>query len=123
MSLLVQIVQVEIQVFVLALAGLIGIKLLTGEINTSGLLHGRIHGRRREQDRYFSPERVQLLVFTLGAALYYLNSVLSNPHPGVFPQIPATWPAIIGGSNAVYLGGKAWARWMGNKSNVSETPR
>src|SRR5215470_6739125 len=108
MNLLTEVIKWEIQIFVLALAGLIALKLLTGEINTSGLLHGRISGRKRGQDQYFSPERIQLLVFTVGAGLYYLTLVLNNPNPGNFPPIPESWPAAVGGSNAIYLGGKAY---------------
>ena len=112
MLLLAEVIRWEIQVFLLALAGLIAIKLLGGEINTSGLFYGRITGRKRGQDQYFSPERVQLLLFTLGAGLYYLTLVLNNPNPGTFPDIPQTWPAMVGGSNAIFLGGKAYARWL-----------
>lgn len=104
----------EIELFLFALAGLIIIKLLGGEINTNGLLHGRISGRNRRNNQYFSPERVQLLLFTTGAAFSYLALVLQNPNPGTFPEIPKSWPEILGGSNAVYLGGKAWARWLAN---------
>jgi len=102
----------EIEIFILALGATIAIKLLNGEINTDGLLYGRIAARKKGQDEYFSPERVQLLVFTVWAAFYYLTLVLSNPNPGTFPEVPQTWPAVLGGSNAIYLGGKAYARWL-----------
>lgn len=114
---LATVIRWEVELFLLALAVLTGLKLLTGEINTRGLFHGRISGRPRNDDQYFSPERVQLLVFTLGAAFYYLTLALNNPNPGTFPDIPQSWPAILGGSNAVYLGGKAWARWFANGSS------
>jgi hypothetical protein len=42
----------------------------------------------------------------LGAAFYYLTQVLNNPNPGSFPPLPTSWPAVLGGSNALYLGGK-----------------
>jgi hypothetical protein len=112
MQLLVQLVKWEIQIFLAALIALIAIKLLIGQINTSGLLQGRISARKRGQDQYFSPERVQLLLFTIGAGLYYITLVLSNPDPGTLPDIPKTWPALLGGSNTLYLGGKAYARWL-----------
>ena len=104
----------EIELFLLALAVIVAIKLLTGEMNTAGLLYGRISGRPRNQNQYFSPERVQMLLFTLAAAFYYLTLVLNNPKPGTFPDIPQSWPAALGGSNAVYIGGRAWARWLAN---------
>ena len=115
MELLAEVLRWEIQIFILGLAGLIALKLLTGEINTLGLLYGRISGRKRGQDQYFSPGRVQLLVFTIGAGFYYLTLVLSNPDPGTFPPIPESWSTAIGGSNAIYLGGKAYARWIAQK--------
>ena len=127
MPLLAQIIKWEIQAFIFALIALIAIKLLTGEINTNGLLHGRITGRPQEdnQDQYFSPERVQLLFFTIGAGFYYLQLVLNNPNPGTLPDVPQTWPAAIGGSNAIYLAGKAYARWLGkgNGNNNSNERR
>ena len=94
------------------IAGVVAMKLLTGEINTSGLLYGRVSARKRGQDQYFSPERVQLLVFTLAAAFYYLTLVLTNPNPGAWPDVPKAWPTLLGGSNAIYLSGKAYARWL-----------
>ena len=117
MQLLAELIKWEIQIFILGLAGLIAVKLLIGEINTLGLLYGRISRRKRGQDQYFSPERVQLLVFTIGAGFYYLTLVLNNPTPGTFPPIPDSWPAVMGGSNAIYLGGKAYARWIAQRSN------
>jgi len=115
MELLSEVIRWEIQIFILALAGLTGLKLLSREINTSGLLYGRISGRKRGQDQYFSPERVQLLIFTVGGGLYYLSLVLNNPDPGVFPAIPDSWPMAMGGSNVIYLGGKAYARWIARR--------
>lgn len=127
----------EIKGFLFALFGIVAVKLLTGEINTTYLFYGRkndtgepivgtdgrIHGRKRQDTPYFSPERVQLLVFTLGAAFSYLTQVLNNPHPGTFPPIPDSWPAVIGGSNLIYLGGKAYSRlWAGN-ANSNEQER
>ncbi len=122
MRLLAQLVTWEITVFLLVLAAIVIIQLFTGQIKMAGLLYGQIFGRPKGRDQYFSPERVQMLVFTIGAALYYLSLVLTNPNPGTFPDVPATWPAILGGSNAVYLGGKAWARWFGNNSNMHTNP-
>ena len=91
---LAQLIQWELVLFVLALAGIVALQLLTGQINTGGLFYGRISGRKHGEDYYFSPERVQLLVFTLGAALYYLTQVLSNPQPGTFPPVPDAWQFI-----------------------------
>jgi hypothetical protein len=90
------------------------VQMLTGRINAAGLFRGQISGRPIGQNEYFSPERVQLFISTLAAASYYLSQVLANANPGTFPPIPATWPALIGGSNAIYLGGRVYARWFAN---------
>jgi len=89
------------------LGGLFGIvfwKLLTGGISLSGLLDG---DRREGSDisTSFSPGRVQLLMFTISSALYYLLQVIDNPSS--FPKVPDALVAVLGGSHAVYLGGKA----------------
>lgn len=118
----------EVKIFLLALFAMVGMQLLTGCISTTNLLYGRkndtgdpIKGSTRqllkkEDTLYFSPERVQLLLFTLGAAFYYLTQVLQNPNPGTFPPLPDSWPALVGGSNALYLGGKAYSRLWSNDS-------
>jgi hypothetical protein len=125
-----QIIAWEVQLFLLALFGIVVTQLLTGRISTKNLLYGRMNDagdpivgadgvtkslKKKEDTLYFSPERVQLLLFTLGAAFYYLTQVLNNPNPGTFPPLPLSWPAVIGGSNAIYLGGKAYSRlWSGS---------
>jgi hypothetical protein len=109
----------EVLLFLLALAAAVVVQLLTGDINTRRLLCGRISGRRRKEDHYyFSPERVQLLIFTLGAALHYVALVFTNSQPGKFPDVPEAWPAVIGGSNLVYLGGKAYSRWLSRTNSL-----
>ena len=125
---IVQIVTWEVQLFLLALFGIVAMQLLSGQISTKNLLYGRKNDtgellprgtgkpvrRKKEDTLYFSPERVQLLLFTLGAAFYYLTLVFNNPSPGTFPPLPDSWPALIGGSNAIYLGGKAYSRLWSN---------
>ena len=130
MPTVVQIVAWEIKGFLMALAAIVAGQLLTGQINTRNLLYGRINDAglviRDEQGNitsakssdtsYFSPERLQLLLLTLGAAFYYLTQVLNNPQPGTFPPIPDSWTKALAGSNLIYLGGKAVSRfWPWNK--------
>jgi len=109
-DLLPRLVQWELGLFLFALSAILAAQLLTGQINTTRLLHGRIRQRKPGEDLYVSPERIQLLIFTLGAAFYYLVTVVENPHPGTFPPVPDAWLALLGGSNAIYLTGKAFTQ-------------
>jgi hypothetical protein len=120
-----QVVGWEIKGFLLALAAIVAAQLLNGQINTRNLLHGRINdtgqpvrdergnikSRKTNDTAYLSPERVQLLLLTLGAAFYYVTQVLNNPNPGTLPPVPDSWTATLAGSNVVYLGGKAVSRF------------
>jgi len=129
-----QIVGWEIKGFLLALAAIVAGQLLNGQINTTNLLHGRINdtgqpifdlngvarSRKTTDTPYLSPERVQLLFFTLGAAFYYLTQVFNNPNPGTLPQVPSSWTATLAGSNMVYLGGKTVARFWPRARNATE---
>jgi hypothetical protein len=127
-SVISQIIRWEVQLFLLGLFGIVVHQLLTGQINTRYLLHGRMNdagklivgadgvfkGRKCQDTPYLSPGRAQLLLSTLGAAFYYLTQVLNNPNPGTFPPLPEAWPAALGVSNVIYLGGKAYSRlWVG----------
>lgn len=90
--------------FLGGLAAVIAYRILTGEINTKYLLYGT----QKDGTKYFSPERVQLLLFTLGTALFYVADVLKRRNSGVLPDVPAETLALLGGSHAIYLGGKAY---------------
>ena len=91
--------------FLGAIAAIIFMQLLTGGINTRWLLY-----ERRNSQHYFSPGRVQLLVLTLGGALNYQATALQASQ--ALPPVPAEWLAILGGSNGVYLAGKAYSTFM-----------
>lgn len=87
------------------LVGLIAIvtyRLLTGGININGLLLDKTGGRA------FSPGRLQLLVVTLGIAIYYLSMVLENKETGKFPDLPNEFLLALGGSHVFYIGGKVY---------------
>ena len=114
MAQIVVIMKWEVIAFLSALGAVVAVQLLTGQISTDGLFRSDGSGSRGENGQ-FSPVRVQLLVSTLGAAFYYLSQVMTNPNPGTFPPIPATWPALLGGSHLLYLGGKAYSRWFGQQ--------
>jgi hypothetical protein len=92
-------------IFIGVLAASVLPRLLTGGINTRHLFYGR----RSDGTLYFSPERVQLLVFTVWAALSYLLAAVENRSVGTLPEVPTTTLALLGGSHAVYLSGKAYS--------------
>ena len=102
--------------FLAALAATIFTQLLNGGINTRYLLYGR----KADGSISFSPERVQLLLFTVWTALFYLLSVIKNRGDGKLPDIPATILALLGGSHAVYLGGKAYSMLFAKTSKEGE---
>ena len=94
------------------LGGLFGIvlwKLLTGGISLSYLLDGDV--RDPDSSTGFSTHasagRTQALMVTFFVAGYYLLQVIHNPKE--LPQLPAQMVAALGGSHALYLGGKARA--------------
>jgi hypothetical protein len=113
MDLLLQVVRWEVWIFLLGLAGTVAFQLLTGRINTTNLLSSK-HGSSRGS---ISPERVQLLATTLGAAFYYVLQATASAKSGKLPDVPETWPAVMGGSNLIYLGGKAYARFFANSDS------
>jgi len=102
-SLLITLVRWEIIAMVVGLAVTITLKILTGQIDTTHLLYGRL----KDGTRYFSPERVQLLVATGAMAMQYLLSA-AHTDSGKFPSLPHGALAMLGLSNAVYLMGKGW---------------
>jgi hypothetical protein len=91
------------------LGGFFGIvfwKLFTRQISLAHLLEGDC----REGSGYsskFSPGRAQLVFFTTVFAVYYLAQVIHDPSR--LPQIPDAVVAVLGGSQATYLGGKAYS--------------
>ena len=75
MRLVTELAYWEILAFLTALFAVVVIQLLAGQINTRGLFLGR----KGDGTQYFSAERVQLLLFTLGAASQFPSEVLRNP--------------------------------------------
>jgi len=100
---------------VILLAGFFGIvflKLFTGKISLNGLLEGD----RADGSTYFSPGRVQLLIATTLFAFQYLMQIVNNP--AAFPPVPQELLVVLGGSQAVYLGGKARAMLFGGPAKL-----
>ena len=102
-SFLVWLAKWEAILIVGGLAVTIAVQLLTGRVNMQYVLYGR----RRDGSRYFSPERVQLLVATIGVAFQYLLTA-AQTQSGAMPRLPDGTLELLGLSNAIYLGGKGW---------------
>jgi hypothetical protein len=96
--------QWEVTVFILGLAVTVALGLLTGRINTRYLLYAT----QKDGSRRFSPERAQLLVFTLAIASQYLLSA-THSVSGKMPGLPNGSLQLLGLSNGIYLGGKGWS--------------
>lgn len=99
MSLLLTAIYWETMLLTFGLLAIVLLGLLTGRINSDGLLAGKGPG-----DSGVSPGRVQLLLFTLAFVFQFVSGVLQRPN--TFPIISNTWIALMGASHAVYLGGK-----------------
>ncbi len=97
---LTQVIVWEGEAFLLAVFGVVALRILTGGIRTRGL----IEGTTAAGSRFVSASRVQLLIATLVAAGQYLTQVVE--HPQKFPEISQNWLLLLGGSQVLYLGSK-----------------
>ena len=62
--------------------------------------------------RSFSPARLQLLISTVVVAAQYLHAVLAHRRLDSLPSLPQSVVALLGGSQAAYLGGKAFTAFI-----------
>lgn len=88
------------------LSGLFGIVVFfiaSGTISLAGLLETK----GPSGPPSFSPARLQMLIATVVVAAQYLYAVAVNPSQGSIPSLPPAMIAVFGGSQAVYLAGKA----------------
>ncbi|HEV2729612.1 MAG TPA: hypothetical protein VGV15_06235 [Terriglobales bacterium] len=90
----------EVVIFLLALFGIVVIRILTGAINAQGLLEGTTSSGAR----FASAGQVQLLIATIVTVVQYLSQVIDNPQE--FPDIPQNWLLLFGGSHVIYLSSK-----------------
>jgi hypothetical protein len=108
MALLSQSVRYAALALTAAYALLIAWKLYTRDIPLDGLLKSVDNSGKVRS----SPGRLQLLLFTLVVAGQYLASVWKNPGAASLPPVPPTILAVVAGSHAVYLGGKALSTYL-----------
>ncbi len=95
----------EIEFLLAGLGAVVAFQIITGRINTKGLLSDKT----KKGVGTFSPARLQLLIFTLAVAFYVLGKVMNSIAAGgdpQFPQIDMNVLLILGGSHALYLGAK-----------------
>lgn len=78
------------------LAFVVTVKLLSGQINTLGMLREMPGGP-------IQPERLLMLMATLATAFAYASYGLAN---GVIPDVPVDAVTALGGGNLIYLVGK-----------------
>ena len=94
-------ISLEIFLILMGIMLVVIYKILTGKINTNGLLFDK----NNTENQQISPGRIQLLLFTFMGALFYFMQVMANPD--ILPEIPSEYLYILFGSNAIYLGGKS----------------
>jgi hypothetical protein len=99
MATLIMFARYEIGFLLTALIAVVAYQILTGRINTRGLLSEKTENGVVG----VSPTRVQLLLFTLAIAFYVLSQIAYSHQ---FPTIDVKWLLILGGSHSIYLGGK-----------------
>ena len=112
MNLLSTVVSWIVGVFLIFLFVLVFYRLLTGRINTTGLFYGQ----RADGTFYFSPERVQLMIFTVWVGLFYLLDVYETRvlHPTeatqhTLPDVSTSTLALLGASHGIYIAGKFYS--------------
>jgi hypothetical protein len=105
-------------ILVSGLCGIVLWKLMTGGISLKCLLYGDarvVKGGGRKS--YFSAGRAQMLMTTVVSAGYFLLQVIEDPTQ--FPDIPTPFLIALGGSSAIYLGGKAQALYLGRLRDLA----
>jgi hypothetical protein len=98
--------------------GVVFSKLANGAIPLDQLLEADLPGSESDPGgsrTYASAGRTQSLAVILFVALYYLAQMIRDPKQ--FPEIPGTLVALVAGSQAIYLGGKARAMLAGRWNN------
>jgi hypothetical protein len=109
MGSIITVLRYEILLFLGALVLIIFSQLLTGKINMRRLLFAK--GRKaagtstKRRTSGLSPSRIQLLVVSIGVAIYLLAEVLRDPSQ--FPDIPTGLLLLMAGSETIYLARKA----------------
>jgi hypothetical protein len=97
----VRILRLEMIVFLAVLATMLAFRMLTRQINLSGLLADTASGKS------VTPERVQLLIVTAAVSVKCVVNLIWNPD-GTMPGIGRWWLVLFGASAGVY----AVVKWL-----------
>lgn len=105
MDTLITFIHLEIWFLLIGLLLLVVYQILTGKIEIKGILVEKdVPGKSVKR---YSQVRIQLSIFTVIGAFYYLQQVVNNPKE--FPKVSEELLLLIGGSNMTYLGGKYYS--------------
>ncbi|MCU1321635.1 MAG: hypothetical protein JWM43_1284 [Acidobacteriaceae bacterium] len=107
---ILSILHFEVWSFLCVLGGMIVYRLLTRQIDMGGIF------ARKDGSEAASPERIQLLLSTLGLSVQYLGQVWHTPD-GKMPEISRDWLMVFGGSSGIYVGVKALTMFAGKGTN------
>jgi sulfite exporter TauE/SafE len=83
------------------------------------LASGSFAGLLRSSDGTLSPGRIQLLVLTVMTALQYVLATIADPSH--LPELPSNLEMALGGSQALYLGAKAWSMFPLKRNDLEKT--
>jgi hypothetical protein len=98
---IMDVIRFEVWAIVGASAALMVYKLVTRRISTSGLLSNG--------GTAIAATRVQMLVTSAFVAISYLEIVATSHDAWTLPEVPAHLLVLLGGSQAIHLGGKGAA--------------
>lgn len=112
MNALSTVLRYELLFMLMAFILVISYRLLTRGINTDGMLRDKTNGRA------VSAGRLQMLVVTLGIAIYYVMMVVQNKNSGSLPNMPNEFLMAMGGSHGIYLSGKVYGM-LANKLHLA----
>ena len=105
MNTLATVLRYELLFLILGLAALVGYRMITQQINVTGLLIDKTGGRA------ISPGRIQMLMSSIGLAAYYLFLVFDTKDTSRLPDLPNELVVAFGASHGVYLLGKLYGRF------------
>ena len=105
MNTLATVLRWELILVLIALAAIVAYRMITQQINVTGLLMDKTGGR------IISPGRIQMLMASIGMAAYYLMLVFESKDKGRLPELPNEYLAAFGASQSIFLLGKLYGRF------------